>query len=1144
MSKISSSNVVADQHAREQALDIRQSFIVQAPAGSGKTGLIVQRYLVLLARVKEPEEIIAITFTRKAAGEMRERIIEVLRSAQTDPAPDNEHARYTWNLAKQALKQNSDRGWCLLEQPARLRIQTIDSLCAMLARQMPMLSNFGATPEITDRPDELYQIAAINTIAELETGEGWSDAVAHLVAHLDNRLDRLQALLVSMLARRDQWLRHVADPEHPRLERANMESALNRAIESVINEVVDSVPDGLGASLIPLIHFAAGNLSEDSSVIAGLQDTESLPGANLEDLSVWGAIAELMLTGEGKWRKVSNKSQGFLSPGEGKTAEEKVLFKEMKSNMTELLKSMSEKEAFRLALYSVKGLAGVKYRESDWETLEALFDLLRLSAAQLEVVFREKGQVDYAGMSQAAARALGTSEEPTDLALALDYRINHLLVDEFQDTSFNQYTLLERLTAGWVQGDGRTMFLVGDPMQSIYRFREAEVGLFLEAREQGIGQVKLTPLQLEVNFRSQQGIVDWINRHFPSVLAKQDDIVSGAVLYAASKAHHKKQPGSAVTIHPFIGRNDHAEAEKILTLIQEAKEAHPDGTTAVLVRGRTHLVEILKQLNIAGARFRAVEIESLAHCPVIQDLLALTRCLLHTADRVAWLSVLRAPWCGLTLADLHTLVSDEKYRTVPDLLQDANRRAQISQDGRDRLESLWFILHEALASRLQQTLRQTVEGVWLAIGGPATVENETDLEDAEVYLQLLDELDDARDLSDLDELEKQVAKLFSLPDVNADESLQIMTLHKSKGLEFDTVIIPGLGRSPGSGDPQLLYWMERPLEFGGSDLVLAPIKKYAEDENPIASFLQEMEKEKCRYEYGRILYVGATRAKGHLHLLGHVNTKKSKQKEPELSAPPKDTLLASLWPVVKNDFVTVFSHWQAPDEAPGSEIAKSPAVIKRVPGGWKVPAPSESVLIESKTSESPMGEQVEFSWAGENAKCIGTVVHRLLQEIGRRGVETIVSDSLDHLCKTGRILLSQSGIPQAYLDASMKRVVEALEGAVTSERGRWLLSSAHTEIRSEYPLTAVQAGRVHRMVLDRTFVDELGTRWIIDYKTGMHAGGGLVEFLDSEQERYKNQLEAYARAMQVLDARPIQLGLYFPLIDGWREWSFATNDRV
>src|SRR5439155_5619839 len=132
------------------------------------------------------------------------------------------------------------------------------------------------------------------------------------------------------------------------------------------------------------------------------------------------------------------------------------------------------------------------------------------------VIFAERAEADFTEFAQGAVRALGTPEAPSDLLLALDYRIRHVLVDEFQDTSISQWELLERLTAGWQQGDGRTLFVVGDPMQSIYRFREAEVGLFLRARREGLGtaglpNVALEPLTLETNFRSQAGIVDWVN---------------------------------------------------------------------------------------------------------------------------------------------------------------------------------------------------------------------------------------------------------------------------------------------------------------------------------------------------------------------------------------------------------------------------------------------------------------------------------------------------------------------------------------------------------------------------------------------------------------------------------------------------------
>src|SRR5512146_922212 len=117
---------VADAAVRRQALDPNGSFIVQAPAGSGKTELLIQRYLVLLARVEHPESIVAITFTRKAAAEMRFRLVEALQRAAGDEAAEQEHARFTWELARAALARDRERDWQLLRNPARLRILTID----------------------------------------------------------------------------------------------------------------------------------------------------------------------------------------------------------------------------------------------------------------------------------------------------------------------------------------------------------------------------------------------------------------------------------------------------------------------------------------------------------------------------------------------------------------------------------------------------------------------------------------------------------------------------------------------------------------------------------------------------------------------------------------------------------------------------------------------------------------------------------------------------------------------------------------------------------------------------------------------------------------------------------------------------------
>jgi hypothetical protein len=170
--------------------------------------------------------------------------------------------------------------------------------------------------------------------------------------------------------------------------------------------------------------------------------------------------------------------------------------------------------------------------------------------------FRCRGKADYVEIALRALRALGTADEPTDLALAFDYRLQHILVDEFQDTSFSQLDLLERLTGGWADGDGRTLFCVGDPMQSIYRFRQAEVGLFIDLQQHGLRNLRLEPLRLEANFRSIPAIVDWINRVVPAVLAARNDAEQGAVQYSPSTATVAAGEGGGVQVHTFVNADE------------------------------------------------------------------------------------------------------------------------------------------------------------------------------------------------------------------------------------------------------------------------------------------------------------------------------------------------------------------------------------------------------------------------------------------------------------------------------------------------------------------------------------------------------------------------------------------------------------
>jgi ATP-dependent exoDNAse (exonuclease V) beta subunit len=738
--------------------------------------------------------------------------------------------------------------------------------------------------------------------------------------------------------------------------------------------------------------------------------------------------------------------------------------------------------------------------------------------------------VDFTAVSQAAVRALGDADAPTDLALALDYRIRHLLVDEFQDTSQSQYELLARLTAGWEPDDGRTLFVVGDPMQSIYRFREADVALYLRARMEGVGGVPLEPLELGANFRSDAGIVDWVNETFSYLLPEAEDLASGAVRYSPSQAVHAASEGVAVVVHPAAGRDREAEAEQVVALVRRARTEQPDQRIAILVRSRSHLSHIVPAFKTAGFGYQAIDIDRLVERPVVQDLHALTRALLHPADRVAWLAVLRAPWCGLALADLEAVAGFDADACILEALRQAHVIERLSVTGRARAARIVACLQRFADQRGRGTLRRRVEGAWLALGGPATAVEATDLADAETYLATLDDLERGGDLADFAELDAAVARLYARPDPAADERLQIMTIHKAKGLEFDTVILPGLGYAPRESDKPLLRWMERPREHGDSDLLLAPIRARSRAEDSIYDYLEQLDKVKGEHEDGRLLYVAATRARRRLHLVGHANVRNGRP------APARRSLLERLWPAVGRHFEGLAEEPDAEGKASVTATVQPRNVLRRLTADWSPPPLAASVIAPRPPAAAASGSNdVEFSWASETAKHVGTVVHRALQRIADEGLDDWSLVSAATRRSAHERDLRRLGVPETELEGATARVTAALSAAVADERARWLFAP-HAEAHSELRLTGLVGGDLIDIAIDRTFVDGDGLRWIVDYKTGVHEGADPEGFLDNERERYRAQLERYAVLVARFDARPIRLALYFPLMRGWREW--------
>lgn len=1093
-------NNIQDHQQRKRALNPEQSFIVQAPAGSGKTELLIQRFLVLLACVKNPEEILAITFTKKSATEMRTRIINALNNAKKLIESPSEHAKVTGELARKVLQQDAQLKWNLLLNPNRLRIQTIDAFNANLTRQLPILSHFGATPDIIDNPKPLYRIAVREFLTHLEENVAWSNAIAQLLQHLDNDLSKVEDLLITMLAKRDQWLPYITINANDPDLRKNLEATLAAINQEALDNLNKLFPKEHITELLSLANFAVKS------------ELTQLPN-NKKD---WLILIKLLFINGSQWRKQFTVKDGFPPSSASKNTAEKIQLTEMKNRMENLMQQLRSNEALRSALEDVENAPEKKYQENQWKTLDALHDVLCVVVAQLKLTFQQYRKIDFIENAQAAQTALGTADAPTDLTLALDYQIHHILIDEFQDTSNSQYRLIEKITAGWENNDGRTLFVVGDPMQSIYRFREAEVGYFIRACQQGIGHIPLEPLTLRVNFRSSSKIVNWVNDHFERVFPDYNDVSTGAVTYSHSIAKEQDNTG-LVQLHPFSDNEPHQQAESIIQLIQKQQHDFPNEKIAILVRARTHLEHIIPALKNAGIAFRALEIDPLDQSSVIQDLIALTRALSHPADRIAWLSVLRAPWCGLTLDDLHILSGTSFFENIWENLNSDELIKQTSSDGLQRLLRILPILSAKIADRSRYSLREWIETTWLQLGGPACVEQAGNLDDAKSFFKLLEKMDQNSNGLNIEDLIEQVSRLFAAPNTSADDKLQIMTLHNAKGLEFDTVILPHLEKKISNDLKQLMLWMERPnVHHNNNSLVLAPIDAIGQDDDLIYRYIKKQQNIKNDFEMCRLLYVAVTRAKKQAHLFFNV-------KNIEENEVNSNSLLEKLWPSIKNELPSLSQTVET--DLPEFSVDQSPPrSIKRLSNAWHQPL---TFLNEINTTTYHQ-QQSGFALPDKTAKIIGTVVHQILQQICTLGSEWWQMNSASVIKQYIARQLTHLAIMPSALHEAVDIVSRAIDNTLNDTRGQWIIQS-HKNAESEYHLSAVINGEIQNLIIDRTFIDENDVRWIIDYKTSV----------EIDSDKYAKKMHDYLYAMQQIETRPVKLALYFPLIPAWEELEFS-----
>jgi ATP-dependent exoDNAse (exonuclease V) beta subunit len=1115
-----------DSEVREQATDPRRSVLLQAPAGSGKTTVLIQRLLRLLAEVEAPEQVLAITFTRKAAAEMRARIMRALQPGM--PPRDAVEAR-TQALARQVLERSVRLGWDLERQPGRLRIQTLDALNQRLASSLPVSARLGGAVETTDDAAELYRRSAATALREAEQDAGMQRHSGLWLARVGNDWPRLETLIAELLARRNHWLRHVGGSAPSWLR--------ERVCASLVRLVTDEIADV--EAVLESRWLAAGEAHVRAGCAAlidsggepppswlaclgeppPLQDASTLPLQRR--VLVLRAIADLALTSSDKAtrRRKVDRRQGFPPDAP------------RKSQVLAWLEAGADEPAMLAALRRLRRLPDPGLSPADGEALESLVELLQYAAAQLLLVFAEAGQADHAAISAAARQALTPAADEAPAALGEIDLIQHILVDEFQDTSIEQFELLERLVQAWQPGEARSLFLVGDPMQSIYQFREAEVALFMRARDRGVGHWRLEPMALRRNFRSSAAVVDFVNSTFARVFPPHDDRRAGAVAYLASEPAGAEGPLPAgVRLHRFGAGDREAEALGVLEIVRAARSAAPECSIALLVANRAHARRITAVLRAAGIGVRGVDLVPLGEVPAVLDLIALARALASPWDRIAWLAVLRAPWCGLALPALTAWLEREPQTGIAQRLL-ARDVSGCDRTDAARLRRVADVYASLLPQLTSMPLAAAVEAAWLQLGGPLVAARGSDAADAQAFFVALRLAEAHGTLEGAADIERVADRLFAAAGDDG-AAIEVMTIHRSKGLEFDCVILPGLGRSGRNDREPLLDWFEWTPADHEPELVLAPIGAASEPPGRLATWLQALRSERREHERARLLYVAATRARRALHLLAETPAPVA---DGSVGKPRAGTSLATLWPTLGADWLAVAersSGTRASSAVSGGGTAGEPAgpTLLRLPADWRAPEwPAVPGVDAAATGADVLREAVEFSWAGETARQIGVVVHRELQRWAQHGAPGGVDE------QRLRRLLHAEGVGADELEPALLRASAALRGTLADQRGRWLLDPSHRQSRCELALTGVAAGRVQSIVIDRSFVDAEGIRWVVDYKTSAHEGGDLEGFIASERHRYRAQLLRYAAFARELGPEPVRAALYFPLLARFEE---------
>ena len=1121
-----------DQSAREMALDASQSFVVQAPAGSGKTELLIQRLLTVLATADSPSELLAITFTNKAAGEMRERLHSALLSA-FDPEALESSALTTRRraLALRVLERDRTLGWRLLDGLNGVMIDTFDAFCARITGSAPVLSvaASSALANVSESVGSLYRQAAQDALFDDDSEV--VDASRTLLSLAANRVDDVIDLIANLLGRRSQWLREAVDTTDAGV--AHINERLQTEIDAELARIAARFNPLHRADIAAMLAFTA-----ETFLLAGKTDVAAEREAALADwtsgassfaVSTWKCIAELLLTDKGELRKSKgiNKSAGFPL---GTDADFSSLTKserdEAKARAKALLDELTNEPAWISALSKVDHLPTAGAIAEHATTLKATLIILKRAAAHLSILLREQGVTDFAGVASAALNVL--QEEREAVLGALDARLRHVLVDEVQDTNPAQFALLTAITSDWSSGDGRTLFLVGDPMQSIYGFRDADVSLFALAQKQGVGDIRLKQLTLTANYRSQPGVVDWVNDQLSRVFSHVGAWETAPVTFTAAVATRSIVDRTTPMVEHLGFSDADDEAAHVAKNISQITRDHPAESIAILVRTRPHAQATIAALIARGVPFTAREFARWEQRETIRDLLSLTFAIAHPADRNALFSVLRSPWVGLKLTTLSALAHylDNAGRdglSWHALAADGPWLSQIDPDETQRVAHASAAFTTAQARAWLSPLAEQVRTAWQQLGGPAWCADDDAYDDAETFFAWLHEnapgglLPPRHVVRDLLDRQHRSFAAASATENSGAASVEILTIHKAKGLEWDHVFLVGIDRKQRGDARELARWRFVPTEDGSGErqVLVAARDSRKKLVGSVFDYVSQHTNAARAAESKRLLYVAATRAKITVTLT-RCNA---------AFDPPGESFSALLGDVADDRF-------EVPERSNDKRLLMANSLTRCT----NAPPVFDTTLIANPAYPATLADaEIAVTQSQLDARAEGVVGHLLFEGLSAAMASYGAGYFSPNAAVVAR-MLCEEGASSEITSVIADRLTDWFAHATQREHVKFLFSPDHIEAVNELSLAA--NGGTETLRVDRTFVTVDGERWVVDFKFSEPSAlsGESTDWIATEVRHYRAQLRGYVQALRTWDEsrgapRPVVAALYFSWLD-------------